>query len=473
MIKFGTGGWRAKIGEGFTKANIVLLAQAIADYINAQADKEKALALSYDMRFLSKSAAKWVAEVLAANGLKVYLLDKPAPTPLTMYTVKDLGLEYGIAITASHNPYNWNGLKFFAEQGKDAEEYVTNELEERCAKLKAEDVKSKDFKKALAAEEIIIIDPLNDYIDHIMSILDTEAIKQRSLDVLIDPMHGAATEALEALLFNLRIRVDSIHTDRDAYFGGKNPKPSKENLQELKVLVEANDYDLGIATDEDGDRLAIISADAEFLDANEILSLLYYYYLEYKGIKTPIVRNLATTHTLDRIAKTYGQDVIETKVGFKYISEAMEESGALLGGESSGGLATSLHIQGKDGIYAAALICEMLSVSKMSIKELLKEVETKFGKLYTVKRNYPVSADDKERLHKQLFVDKDLPKYPFEVEKVSTLDGLKVYFKDKGWVLIRLSGTEPLLRIYAEMDKEETAVEVCAYTAKYLDLDIS
>ncbi len=471
MIKFGTGGWRALIGDEFTKFNITRLAQAMSDYIwKNSKDEEQSVVIGYDRRFLSKTAAIWVVEVFAANNIKVNLINEEAPTPMTMFTIGDLGLEYGIAVTASHNAYEWNGIKFFFDGGKDATVEVTNELEKMTEKIAIEDVKSMRFEEAKEKGLVVIINPLNSYIDRIMSLIDVEAIKKRDLRILLDPMHGVSRIALQALLINCRCRLDAINDSHDMMFGGNMPSPSRGNLQRLKELVVKGGYDLGVATDGDADRIGLISERGRYIHANDILVLLYYYYLEYKGERSAVVRNISTTHLLDRIAKAYGQECIEVPVGFKHITKGMEDSGAIIGGESSGGLATVGHIKGKDGIYAAALIIEMLSLLNKSLSDILDEIYEKFGQLFTVERNFRVTEEHKEEIRRLLFTESRLPDFKHKIEKVSDKDGLKVYFENDGWILVRFSGTEPVIRIYSEMDSIEEAALICDRIQEFLKI---
>ena len=475
-IKFGTGGWRAIIGDEFTKTNITILTQAIAEYVleNRDESKELALVVGFDKRFLSKAAATWVSEVLVGNGIKAYLINEEAPTPMTMFKIGDMNLEYGIQVTASHNAYEWNGIKFFIDGGRDAVVEVTDELQERVSKLNEADVKAVNFRTCSEGDLVEIINPVNEYIDRIMSLIDVDAIKRKGLKVLLDPMYGVSRIALQALLINCRVRVDTIHDTHDMMFGGKVPSPTSANLQLLKDLVVKGEYDLGVATDGDADRIGIITEKGQYVHANEILALLYYYYLEYRDIKSPVVRNISTTHLLDRIAKHYGQECVEVNVGFKHIAQGMEDSGAILGGESSGGIATKGHIRGKDGIYAAALLIEMISKSNTSITKLLEEIYEKFGKLYMVERNFRITEELRQTIKDKLFEKHEIPEYEFKVIKTSNKDGYKIYFENDCWILVRFSGTEPVIRIYAEMESEVEAVAVCNKMQKFLgisDLD--
>lgn len=474
MIRFGTGGWRAVVGEEFIKSNVLRVGQAIANYVKrdweAHPEKRQGFVVGYDRRFLSDRGAHWMVGVLTANNVPVLLIEKDSPTPLTMFTIGDLGYDYGLAITASHNSYEYNGVKFFIDGGRDASVEVTEQLEVIMESLAEEEIKFFEYGEALASGNLTLINPLNAYIDRILSYLDVEAIKQRNLKVLLDPMFGVSKTSLQTVLITCRCNVDVINDRHDMMFGGNLPTPSAENLNRLKQTVVKEAYDLGIATDGDADRVGIVDEKGNYIHPNAIMVLLYYYFLEYKGMRGAVIRNVATTHLLDRIAKAYGQEAIEVPVGFKHISNGMEKYGAILGGESSGGLTSKGHIRGKDGIYASSLIVEMICVTGLQLSEILHTIHEKYGKLYMVEKNYPMSQKQKEDLQHVLFAEKKIPDYA-HVLKVSYLDGLKIFFEEEGWVIARFSGTEPLLRIYAEMDSEEQAVAVVDKMARFLGIE--
>jgi phosphomannomutase len=460
MIRFGTGGWRALIGEDFTRDNVQFLAQAISLLMNEQQCTREGFVIGYDRRFLSDKAARWLAEVIAGNGIKVYFIERIAPTPMVMYTVKSKDTYYGAAVTASHNPADYNGVKVFTRGGRDATEEVTNRIEAIIDRISPADIKKTEFKEGLKEGIIEKIDPFNDYIDTIISMIDTEAIKKRKMKILLDPMFGVSRTSLQAILITARCEVDTINDRHDTLFGGRLPSPSTHNLGRLKEMVVEKGYDIGIGTDGDADRLGIIDEKGNFIHPNDILALLYYYLLKYKGWKGGVVRNVATTHLLDEIAKGFGEECYEVPVGFKYISSMMEASNALIGGESSGGLTIRGHIKGKDGIFAASLLIELLSVTGKSLSGLMEEIHQQFGYYAMVERDYKFNGHDKASLMKKLFIDKELPDFGYEIKDISYQDGVKVYFQNGGWLIARFSGTEPLLRIFAEMENEAEATQL-------------
>ncbi len=471
MINFGTGGWRAIIGEEFTKSNVMLLSQALANIIRQDKVHKNEFVIGYDRRFMSDKAAIWISEVMAGNGIKVYFIDRIAPTPLIMFTVKSMKVGYGAAVTASHNPACYNGIKIFTAGGRDATEEFTREIENRIDNIQPEEeIKHEDFELALKKGTISIINPFNDYIDTILNMIDTVAIRKKSIKILLDPMFGVSKTCLQAVLITARCELDVIHDRHDTLFGGRLPSPSSSTLGRLKDMVTEKHYDLGIGTDGDADRLGIIDEKGNFIHPNNILALLYYYLHEYKGWKGGVVRNVATTHLLDKIARVFGEECYEVPVGFKHISEKMEKENALIGGESSGGLTIRGHIKGKDGIFAASLMVEMICVTGKRLSELMDEIYSRFGYFYYQECDFSFGRDVKPELMKILYIEKKLPDFQWEVDNVSYMDGIKVHFKNGGWVIARFSGTEPLLRIIAEMDSQENAVLACSSISEFLDI---
>ncbi|WP_165310338.1 phosphoglucomutase/phosphomannomutase family protein [Vibrio ziniensis] len=470
MIQFGTGGWRAFIGEEFTKDNVRLVAQALANIINNENVANEGFVIGYDRRFLSDKAAKWFAEVLAGNGITVSFIDKFVPTPVVMYKAKQLNCAYSACITASHNPADYNGVKVFIRGGRDADEVITKKIEQQIAQLTLSAVRAVEFDQALQDKLIVVINPMNEFVDSIIDFIDIEAIKKANLRVLIDPMFGVAKNALQTVLINGRCDVDVINDGKNPDFGGLMPSPSATTLYRLQHLVKDEGYDIGIGTDGDADRLGIIDEKGNFIHPNEVLMLLYYYLLEYKGWKGSVVRNIATTHLLDKIAADHNEKSFEVPVGFKHISSQMEADDSLLGGESSGGLTIRGHIKGKDGVFASSLLVEMISVTGKKLSEMLDEIYQRYGYAYTAEGDCKFKAAEKQALYNKIYVEKQLPHFEFEIEKVSYEDGAKVYFKNGGWVIARFSGTEPLLRIFAEMEDKPTAERVLLQMKTFLSL---
>lgn len=469
MIRFGTGGWRAVIGEDFICENIRLVAAGVLKLAREQNKTGKPVIIGYDRRFLSETAAKWVAEVLAQGGIEVWFLNRSAPTPLIMHTVKDRGLHFGLEITASHNPANYNGIKLFVDEGRDAPLEITERLEQLIADTAG--TEHCDFDEAVEEGKIVYLhSPFNKFLDDIIDLLDMKALRDRGLRVLFDTMHGSGAYPLQVILHTARCTIDTINLNKDAYFGGQMPAPTEQTLAMLSDMVIKGGYDFGIAMDGDGDRLGIVDKNGRYINANEILCMLYYYLVKYKGWTGPVVRNLATTHMLDKIAASFGEKCYEVSVGFKYISSKIDEVNAVLGGESSGGLTVRGHIHGKDSVYAASLFAEMVSVTGKSPTEILDELEEEYGSFVMLEDNLHFAPERKAEINKTLMVDKKLPVFDAEIAKVSYEDGCKVYFEDDSFVICRFSGTEPLLRIFAESSDGTAAKKYISDFREFLNI---
>lgn len=475
MIRFGTGGWRAVIGDEFTRANIQLLAKALSMKMQDENVAEKGICIGYDRRFLSKEAVMWACEVFAAEGIHCRFINRSSPTPLIMYYVMANDLPYGMMVTASHNPAIYNGFKVFTQGGRDADEEQTRQIEEYFSR--AEQEKEAGFppdlipyEEAKAAGLVEEFNPLNDYIDNIISRINIQAIRDKGMRIALDPMYGVSQTSLKTILSIARCEVETIHERHDTLFGGKLPAPNAATLRSLQNYVVDRYCDIGIATDGDADRIGVIDDTGAFLHPNDILVLLYYYLRKYKGWTGPCVRNVATTHMLDRVAESFGETCYEVPVGFKYISAKMQETGALIGGESSGGLTVRGHINGKDGIYAASLLVEMIAVTGKKLSEIMDDIRQTYGRICMEERDYSFPLQRKEEIYQILMEDKLLPEMELPIEKVSYLDGCKVYFQNGGWIIARFSGTEPLLRIFCEMSEKKMTEKLVEKFENFLKL---
>lgn len=458
------------IGDEFTKANIQLLSQGLVNKMKSEGVAEQGIVMGYDRRFLSKEAMQWAAVVFAAAHINVYLINKSSPTPLVMFHVMKHEFPYGMMITASHNPAIYNGIKVFTAGGRDADEVQTKDIEDYIGDLKPEDVQETEYETGKQEGYIREIYPLNEYLDNIIDSVDMQAIRNAELKVALDPMYGVSETSLKMILMTARCEVATIHDRHDTLFGGKLPAPSAATLHSLQNYVVEKKFDIGIATDGDADRIGVIDDQGNFLHPNDILVLLYYYLVKFKGWSGPVVRNIATTHMLDKVAEQFGESCYEVPVGFKHISAKMQESGAIIGGESSGGLTVRGHINGKDGIYAAALLIEMMAVTGKKLSRIMEDIYRECGAIHMEERDYQFTLEKKKNMHKLLMEDKLLPDLPEEIDHISYLDGSKVYFKNGGWVIARFSGTEPLLRIFCEMPQASQAAEICGIYEKFLEL---
>ena len=469
MIEFGTGGWRAVIGDDFIRENIQRVAAAVARRMVREGCDRRGIVVGYDRRFLSREACIWFAEVVAGEGVHVNFVNLNCPTPQIMFTVKNLGLQYGAMVTASHNPAIYNGIKLFTFGGRDATEEVTGPIQDEANALDPAGIRRADFDEALREGGIQFIDPRDTYLDSILAQINTDAIRRRRLRVVLDPMFGTSLNGLATILYTCRCDVDVINDRHDAFFGRHLPAPAPDTLMDLQQAVLDHNANVGIATDGDADRLGIIDEKGNYVAANEILVLLYHYLLEYKGWRGAAVRNIATTHLLDRVAAAYGQECYEVPVGFKHISSSMEAHDALIGGESSGGLTVRGHISGKDGLYAASLLVEMLSVTGKPMSELIEHLYQTFGELHTAEFDWALTRESRDRIHRLIMTEKKLPDFRRPIQRVSYLDGCKVYF-DGAWVIIRFSGTEPRVRIFAEDDTIHHAKTLVGLMADFVGL---
>ena len=424
--------------------------------------------IGFDRRFLSRQAAEASAEVFAGNNIPVILLAEDAPTPLITYATAKLNAAYGLGFTASHNPPEWNGLKVFRGDGSLLLDDETREIEAEANRLTTGDVIKLDLDLALAAGVVQRRDFTNAYVDAVEALIDLGAIREAGLRVIVDPMYGVGQLTLGTILTEARCRVTFIHERHDPLFGGRSPAPNLEALRLLRTNVVEGRYDLGLATDGDADRIAIVDERGQYVTVNDILLLLYWYMHEVRGERGGVVRNLATTHLLDRLAHRFGEVCYETPVGFKHIAAGMVAHNALLGGESSGGLTIRGHILGKDGIFASALVVEMLAKTGAKISQLLERVYSITGRLYALEDDLPATPEMRVAVPRRLREASTSAIGHYPVVKVSQMDGTKLYLENDNWALLRFSGTEPVLRLFVEADTPTKAEELLAWLRQFV-----
>jgi phosphomannomutase len=467
LVTFGTGGWRAIIGEGFTMHNVRRLSQALANAITRRGEEKRGVIIGFDRRFLSHQAAEASAEVFAGNNIYTILLSEDAPTPLITYATASRGSAYGLAFTASHNPPEWNGLKVFRGDGSLLLDNETRQIEAETNALTPQDVIKLELELALEAGIVQRHDFTNAYVDAVEKLIDLEAIRNAGLKVIVDPMYGVGQLTLGTVLTEARCRVTFINERHNPLFGGRSPAPNLEALRLLTSHMLDYKYDLGLAMDGDADRIAIVDERGTYISINDVLLLLYWYLHEVRGERGGVVRNLSTTHLLDRLAARLGEHCYEVPVGFKHIASAMVEHDALLGGESSGGLTIRGHILGKDGIFACALVVEMLARTGEKIGPLLDRVYKITGRLHWFEESLPATPEMRIAVPLKL---KQAPLSrigPYRVLSVSEMDGTKLLLDNDNWVLLRFSGTEPVLRLAVEADSEEKAGELLAWSRQF------
>lgn len=468
QISFGTGGWRALIGEGFTIHNVRRLSQAIANQITRSGTEPQGVVIGGDRRFLSKESVLAAAEVFAGNGIGVKLLTEDVPTPLVTFAAPYLGTAYSLIFTASHNPPQWNGLKVFRADGSLPMAEETDALTAEANSFTQADVVSIDLGLASSVGLVAEVDLTNAYIDAIEEIVDIQVIREAGLRVIVDAMYGTSQLTLGTILSDARCRAEFIHERHNPLFGGRSPAPDPERLSTLINMVRSSGtYDLGMATDGDSDRIAIIDEQGRYISTNDLLLLVYWYLHEVRDETGGVVRNLATTHLLDRLAESFGEEHREVPVGFKHITAGMDQINAVLGGESSGGLTIRGHIKGKDGIFACALVVEMLARTGKKLSELLEQVYAITGRLYQVEHGVPATPEMRVELPRRMAAAAPTHVAGYPVSGVDSYDGIKIHLEGGSWALLRFSGTEPVLRMFVEAETPEKADALITWLSEF------
>jgi len=458
MIKFGTDGWRAVISDEFTFENVRIASQAIADYVNKKSGKGKAkMAVGYDTRFLSDEYAAAAAEVLAANDVEIILVDKPTPTPVISFTVLKKGLDGGVMITASHNPYRFNGVKFKADFGGSPDPEITDNIEKNLYKRKP---KSMPLAQAVKEKRVKVISPEKPYIRFLKSYVDFKKIAGRGFKVLVNPMFGASSGYLEEVMKGSKTKLTSINSERDVLFGGLNPEPVEKNLKSMAGIIKKGKFDLGLVFDGDGDRIGAMRPDGVFITPHQIFALLLFHLVENKKWSGEVVKTISSTALIGKITEKYALKLHETPVGFKHIVKLMRHRDVLIGGEESGGIGFKNYIPERDGPLCGLLLLEMLACGKKGIIPVMKEMEKEFGSFVYLREDVHYPDKLKKRLVPCL---RKCPPAALAGEKIIEIkdyDGIKFIARDDSWLLLRLSGTEPILRIYAEAKSKKKVLEL-------------
>jgi len=466
-IKFGTSGWRDIIADQFTFPNLRMCTQAIAEQIYKERNHNRPVIVGYDTRFLSEHFAREAAQVLANNGMEVRLSHRDVPTPTVAYEIIRVQAAGGINITASHNPFDYNGLKYSSAWGGPALPQTTRVIENIISMLKEDDVATrKKQEEAQTVEKLIVrTDFRPAYLKHLKGLLDTKAFRGRKLKVVVDCLWGTSRGYLDELLKELGCEVTVLHADRDVFFGPTGgPDPSPRGLAELVETVKKTKADLGLACDGDADRFSIVDAGGIYLTPNDILPLLARYLHLSRGWEGIIARSVMTTHALDGVARRYGLELKETPVGFKHIGEIMKEAESIwplsevefvMGAEESGGFTMRGHVPEKDGILACLLTAEMVASSKMTVTELIKDLFKDIGPHLTRRVNVKATPEIVTSLRERFSVKPPTEMNGLHVHRIVDLDGFKFIFHDGSWVGVRFSGTEPVVRLYLEGRSEE------------------
>lgn len=470
-IKFGTDGWRAIIAQDFTFDNIKVVSQGIASYMKNSNLARKGVIIAYDNRFLSEKFAAECARVLVGNGVKVCLFKKAVPTPLAAYAIRFMEAGGAVMITASHNPPEYNGIKFIPEYAGPALPDVTDAIEDEVNRiLENGKIYELDLKEAAELDLLKEVEIDKEYITQLLRVINPEYIKDRPLKVVVNPMYGAGIGYLDKILGELGCEVKTINNYRDTLFGGLMPEPTDAVLSDLKRAVINYKADIGLALDGDADRFGIVDRDGDYISPNHFGYLLFDHLLKTRTFRGPVCRSIATTHRLDQIARENGLTVIETPVGFKYIGESMREKGCMMGIEESGGLTVFGHVPEKDGILACLLAAEILAYSGKTIKELTGEFTEQYGSIYSERIDIKTTQQDKERVEADLrdFQPKTLA--GDKVDRYNQMEGKQFILENGSWVLIRPSGTEPVFRIYIEAENAERLQEIKHEVIDYLGL---
>ena len=449
-IKFGTDGWRAIIADSFTFENVRIIAQAMSDYLISEGNADSGIAISFDTRFLSDKFARTLAEVFSSNAIPVYLSDRSTPTPVLSFAVKRMKLAGGIMVTASHNPYFYNGVKFKANYGGPAMSELTGKIENWLYKNKAK------HDSALIQKKVSVVDLFPDYADHIVKYINWTNVNALHQTIVFDAMNAAGSGYLNRLLNNVPIELKQIHQKSHPTFDGRLPEPILKNLGDLHRAVKEQSAIAGFATDGDADRFGVLDENGNFVELHDLMPLLFSHLVETRGWRGNVVRTTSMNDTIDKMAAEHDRQVTEVPVGFKHVCEQMLNTDVLIGGEESGGFGYKNHIPERDGLLSILLILEMMGARQKPLSEMVRELRRKYGPFCygRIDKHFDLKV-----LQHNLHLLSEMPPEKigsFTVDNVSLIDGIKFYFVENSWMLIRVSQTEPLARIYVGSDENET-----------------
>jgi phosphoglucomutase len=456
QIKFGTSGWRAVVAEDFTFANVRRAITGIARYVKSQRAEGARVIVGRDPRFLGETFCSIAAEILSAHGITPLMIAEAAPTPAISYAVIHAKADGAINFTASHNPPEYNGIKFSTPDGAPALPEVTKQIEK--------EITSSDGNPGGGKASPQSLNPKPIYLEHLQEIVDLVAIQKAGLRVVFDPLWGAARGYSDSLLKEAGVEVATVHDYRDVLFGGHAPEPDDHLLEPTREKMREMKAHIGIATDGDADRFGIVDEDGTFLQPNYIIALLFDYLVESRGWKNGVGKSVATTNFINAIADYHKVELHETPVGFKYIGELIKQDKIAIGGEESAGLSVRYHVPEKDGIIAGLLCCEMVARRQKSLGTQLQELFAKVGSFYPQRENFRLTPEVKDKFTEKLRLDPH-DFYGRKVSEVVRKDGLKLVLDDGSWVCYRLSGTEPVVRVYSEAPSAQ-ALEKLSKAAK-------
>ena len=455
-LKFGTDGWRAIIGEDFTVENARTVAQAIARYVVWGEDARKGVIVGYDHRFESDTVAAAISEVISSTGTPVFLTDKPCPTPAVSLLVRQRQAAGGLVVTASHNPPSWNGIKYKASYGSSALPSIVSQIEDELKHVEESRTPPLPPRKDL----IHSIEPRAPYLDTLEKLVDWKRLREANFRFVVDPMHGSAAGLLQELFTRNGVISTEIRGTRDPRFGGVNPEPIEPHIDALRQAVLAGKADAGLAADGDGDRIGAIDRDGTFVNPHQIFALMVWHLIGTRNLMGDIAKTFSVTKLIDKLAAKYNRKLHEVPIGFKYICELMLEQDILIGGEESGGIGTSLYLPERDATVSALFLAELMAWHGKSLGDLLRVLYAEFGEFHYGRVDLDVKPGQKEKAI-AYFADekrKAIGKWP--ITRRENLDGIKVYLDDLGWLLVRPSGTENLLRLYCETNAAKTTSDV-------------
>ncbi|HET9847857.1 MAG TPA: phosphoglucomutase/phosphomannomutase family protein [Candidatus Dormibacteraeota bacterium] len=472
-IKFGTDGWRGIIADDYTYDSVRIATQGIAQYLVSRPNPSAIV--GYDTRFSSDLFAREVSQVLAANGISVHLIDAPAPTQVSTYAILDKKASGGLVITASHNPYYFSGLKYKPEYAGSASPEVTNRLEEEIQRVqRGGRVRQVRYDDAVRDGRIAVFDPKPAYVAQVNRLVNLDRIKAAGLRILHEPMYGASQGYVRALLSGGKTTVEEIHQERNPGFGGMHPEPIAQWMPEALERMSSGRYDLGIANDGDADRVGIIDERGQFINQLQVMALLMMYLVEKRGQKGDVVRSLTSTSMADRLGERFGVKVHEMPVGFKYLGPKMAEVNAILAGEESGGFAFRGHIPERDGVLSGIMFADMIVDYGKPLSKILDHLVELVGPHFYARHDLHLERDEYPARRQEIYgrLQREAPTELAggRIVRSRTDDGFKYYLEDGSWVLIRFSGTEPLIRVYSEASSKERVDQLLAALEEQLGL---
>jgi alpha-D-glucose phosphate-specific phosphoglucomutase len=461
-IRFGTDGWRGIIAEDFTFENARIVAQAIARYAVRSEDARQGLLIGYDHRFAADRVAADLAETISSTGTPVFLANEPCPTPAISLLVRQRKAAGGLMITASHNPYSWNGIKYKASYGSSALPSIVSQIEKELAWVQENPVASSPPRKNLIHK----LETRKPYLDTLEKLVDWERLRAAKFRFVSDVMHGSASGLLRELCARNGVACDEIRGKRDPRFGGVHPEPIEPHIDALRQAVLSGKYDAGFCADGDGDRIGAIDRDGSFINPHQIFAMLVWHLAGTRNLSGDIAKTFSVTKLIDKLAAKFGRKLHEVPIGFKYICELMLEQNILIGGEESGGIGTSLYLPERDATVSALFLAELMAWHGKSLGELLAALHSEFGEYHYGRVDLDVQPAQKEKAVAHFSSNDTMQLDRWPITRRETMDGVKVYLADIGWVMVRASGTENLLRVYSETSRPESTREALSSVTK-------